>query len=81
LIFFQITESNDDQEKSIWTFIKFVFEQNDHSQLLSHLGFDMSALDKQVEEFVVNLPSPRGKHDDEDEDGDAEGKHTYLLII
>ena len=40
---------------------------------MSHLGFDMSALDKQVEEFVVNLPSPRSKHGDEDEDADAEG--------
>lgn len=50
-----------------------MFEQNDHSQLLSHLGFDMSALDKQVEDFVINLPSPRGKHDDEDEEAeDAE---------
>ncbi len=33
----------------------------------------MSALDKQVEEFVINLPSPRGKQEDEDEDADAEG--------
>jgi protein transport protein SEC31 len=55
----KIQNVKSEQEKSIWVFIKLVFEQNDHAKLLSHLGFDPEQMNKQIEDFVANLPTPK----------------------
>jgi hypothetical protein len=40
-------------------FVFFFVKKNDHAKLLSHLGFDPEQMNKQIEEFVANLPPPK----------------------
>ncbi|EGC35441.1 hypothetical protein DICPUDRAFT_152246 [Dictyostelium purpureum] len=52
----KIQQSTNEEEKSIWSFLKVKFAQDDRFKILDYLGYDIETIKKELSQFLGTLP-------------------------